>query len=113
LLCLLFGWAGAHRFHLRRPKTAVAMALTLGGLGFWIWADAVRIATGSLRRAVPEPGAGGGFVEGVNDASDLFDESRLAYDFEENRSPSRSRSRPSRRSASCSSGSCGGAAAAP
>ena len=45
LLCLFLGGLGAHRFYVGRTGTAIAMLLTLGGLGIWSLIDLIFIAT--------------------------------------------------------------------
>ena len=49
LFCLLLGPFGAHRFYVGKIGTAIAMILTLGGLGMWIIVDFVMIVIGSFR----------------------------------------------------------------
>ncbi|WNF37405.1 TM2 domain-containing protein [Bacillaceae bacterium IKA-2] len=39
LLWVFTGVLGGHRFYLGKTGTAVAMLLTLGGLGFWVFID--------------------------------------------------------------------------
>ena len=48
-LCFFGGVFGLHRFYLEKPKTAIAMLLTLGGLGIWYLYDLVLIAAGEMR----------------------------------------------------------------
>jgi len=48
LLCLFFGTLGAHRFYLKRNKTALLMILTLGGCGVWYILDLIAILRGHL-----------------------------------------------------------------
>jgi len=63
LLCYFLGILGVHRFYVRRWKSAVAMLLTLGGLGIWWLIDAVLIMGGKfsdadgmpLRTGSPDP----------------------------------------------------------
>jgi len=43
------GIFGLHRFYVDKPKTAIAMILTLGGLGIWYLYDVVLIAAGEFR----------------------------------------------------------------
>lgn len=43
------GIFGLHRFYVDKPKTAIAMILTLGGLGIWYLYDLVLIAAGEFR----------------------------------------------------------------
>lgn len=49
LLCFLVGVFGAHRFYVGKIGTAVAMLLTLGGLGVWMLVDFILIVTGSFK----------------------------------------------------------------
>lgn len=51
ILCFLFGVFGAHRFYIGKVGTAVAMLLTIGGLGVWALVDFVLIVTGSFKDA--------------------------------------------------------------
>jgi hypothetical protein len=48
-LCFFGGVFGLHRFYLEKPKTAIAMLLTFGGLGVWYLYDLVLIAAGEMR----------------------------------------------------------------
>ena len=50
-LCFFGGVFGLHRFYLEKPKTAIAMLLTLGGLGIWYLYDLVLIGAGEMRDA--------------------------------------------------------------
>lgn len=43
------GIFGLHRFYVDKPKTAIAMILTLGGMGIWYLYDVVLIAAGEFR----------------------------------------------------------------
>ena len=49
ILTLLLGIVGAHRFYVGRTGTALAMLLTLGGLGIWWLIDIVIVASGQLK----------------------------------------------------------------
>ncbi len=49
ILCFLFGVFGAHRFYIGKIGSAVAMLLTLGGLGIWAIVDLILIVTGSFK----------------------------------------------------------------
>lgn len=49
LLCFMFGWMGAHRFYCNKMGTGVAMLVTMGGFGLWIFVDLVMIAMGSFK----------------------------------------------------------------
>jgi TM2 domain-containing protein len=48
-LCFFGGIFGLHRFYVDKPKTAIAMILTFGGLGVWYLYDLVLIAAGEFR----------------------------------------------------------------
>ena len=48
-LGIVGGIFGLHRFYVEKPKTAIAMILTLGGLGIWYLYDVVLIAAGEFR----------------------------------------------------------------
>jgi TM2 domain-containing membrane protein YozV len=54
-LCFFGGVFGLHRFYLEKPKTAVAMLLTFGGLGVWYLYDLVLIGAGEMRDAEELP----------------------------------------------------------
>ena len=54
-LCFFGGVFGLHRFYLEKPKTAVAMLLTFGGLGIWYLYDLVLIGAGEMRDAEELP----------------------------------------------------------
>lgn len=43
MLCMFLGFTGAHRFYVGKTKTALLMLCTLGGVGFWMIADTVKI----------------------------------------------------------------------
>lgn len=49
LLCLCFGFLGAHRFYVGKNGTGVLMLFTLGGFGVWMMIDAVVITCGYFR----------------------------------------------------------------
>jgi len=49
ILCFLFGVFGAHRFYIGKIGSAVAMLLTIGGLGIWALVDFILIVTGSFK----------------------------------------------------------------
>ena len=49
LLSFFGGVFGLHRFYVDKPRTAVAMLLTFGGLGVWYLYDLVLIAAGEFR----------------------------------------------------------------
>ncbi len=48
-LCIVGGVFGLHRFYVDKPRTAIAMLLTLGGLGVWWLYDLVLLAAGEFR----------------------------------------------------------------
>jgi hypothetical protein len=54
-LCFFGGVFGLHRFYLEKPKTAIAMLLTLGGCGIWYLYDLVLIAAGEMRDSEEMP----------------------------------------------------------
>jgi len=49
----LFAWFlgafGAHRFYLGKIGTAIAMLLTLGGLGIWALVDFIMAVAGAMK----------------------------------------------------------------
>lgn len=47
----VLGPFGGHRFYVDKPRTAVLMALTLGGCGLWWLYDLIMIGTGSFTDA--------------------------------------------------------------
>lgn len=49
LLCGFLGVFGAHRFYVGKAGTAIAMLLTIGGLGVWVMIDFILIVTGSFK----------------------------------------------------------------
>lgn len=49
LLCFFLGVFGAHRFYVGKVGSAIAMLLTLGGLGIWMLVDLILIVTGSFK----------------------------------------------------------------
>lgn len=51
LLSFFGGIFGLHRFYVDKPRTAVAMLVTFGGLGVWYLYDLVLIAAGEFRDA--------------------------------------------------------------
>lgn len=48
-LCIVGGFFGLHRFYVDKPKTAIAMILTVGGCGVWWLYDLVLLAAGEFR----------------------------------------------------------------
>ncbi|MBF0608726.1 MAG: TM2 domain-containing protein [Candidatus Magnetobacterium sp. LHC-1] len=51
LLCFMFGWMGAHRFYAKKIGTGIAMLLTMGGFGLWVFYDIILILVGKFRDA--------------------------------------------------------------
>ncbi len=49
LLSFFGGIFGLHRFYVDKPRTAIAMILTFGGMGIWYVYDLVLIAAGEFR----------------------------------------------------------------
>jgi hypothetical protein len=49
LLALFLGGFGAHRFYMKKYVSAIFMILTLGGLGFWAYADLIWALSGKFR----------------------------------------------------------------
>ena len=49
LLAFFLGTFGAHRFYLGKIGTAVAMLLTLGGLGIWALVDFIFAVAGIMK----------------------------------------------------------------
>lgn len=50
-LCVVGGVFGLHRFYVDKPKTAIGMIFTIGGLGFWWLYDLVLLLAGEFRDA--------------------------------------------------------------
>lgn len=48
-LCVVGGCFGLQRFYVGKPKTAIAMLVTFGGLGLWWFYDLVLVAAGEFR----------------------------------------------------------------
>lgn len=48
VLCILFGYFGAHRFYAGKAGTGLLMLFTLGGVGIWWFIDFVLILTRSF-----------------------------------------------------------------
>ena len=49
LLCWFLGVFGAHRFYVGKTGSAIAMILTLGGLGIWNFIDWIVILCGAFK----------------------------------------------------------------
>ncbi|PYQ92861.1 MAG: hypothetical protein DMF96_31950 [Acidobacteria bacterium] len=49
LLSFFGGIFGLHRFYVDKPRTAIAMLVTFGGIGVWYLYDLVLIAAGEFR----------------------------------------------------------------
>lgn len=49
LLCLFFGWLGAHRFYVGKVGTGILWLITLGFFGIGILVDFISICCGSFR----------------------------------------------------------------
>jgi len=54
-LCVVGGFFGLHRFYVDKPKTAVAMIVTMGGLGMWWLYDMVLLMAGEFRDSADLP----------------------------------------------------------
>ncbi|ABG60264.1 conserved hypothetical protein [Cytophaga hutchinsonii ATCC 33406] len=54
IVCLLFGFAGGHRF-MMGYKTWILQFITLGGLGIWSLYDLVKIALNEMSMADGKP----------------------------------------------------------
>ncbi len=48
LLCMFFGYLGAHRFYAGKIGTGILMLLTVGGLGIWVLVDLILLLSGSF-----------------------------------------------------------------
>jgi len=49
LLCFFVGWAGGHRFYVKKMGTALIMLFTMGGFGMWYFLDFIMIASGLFK----------------------------------------------------------------
>lgn len=49
LLCFFLGTLGIHRFYVGKIGTAIAMILTLGGLGIWVLVDFIMLLVGAFK----------------------------------------------------------------
>lgn len=49
ILCLLFGWLGAHRFYAGKPLTGLLQLCTGGGFFIWYAIDLIFVVTGNFR----------------------------------------------------------------
>lgn len=47
-LAVFFGWAGLHRFYVRKTGTGFIMFFTFGGFGMWWFLDVIAIISGVL-----------------------------------------------------------------
>lgn len=47
--CMFFGWAGLHRFYVRKIGTGFLMLFTMGGFGMWYMFDLLMVALGAFR----------------------------------------------------------------
>ena len=54
-LCVVGGFFGLHRFYVDKPKTAIAMILTMGGIGMWWLYDVVLLLAGEFRDSAELP----------------------------------------------------------
>jgi TM2 domain-containing membrane protein YozV len=54
-LCVVGGVFGLHRFYVDKPRTAIAMIFTLGGLGMWWLYDVVLLLAGEFRDSADLP----------------------------------------------------------
>ena len=48
ILCVCFGYFGAHRFYAGKIKSAKLMLYTIGGLGIWYVIDSVIVLFGEF-----------------------------------------------------------------
>ena len=48
LLCIFFGYLGAHRFYAGKIGTGILMLLTVGGFGIWVVVDLILLLSGSF-----------------------------------------------------------------
>ncbi|MBQ9888681.1 MAG: NINE protein [Bacteroidales bacterium] len=49
LLCFFLGILGVHRFYVGRVGSGIAMILTMGGLGIWLFVDFIVIICGNFK----------------------------------------------------------------
>ena len=49
LLCFFLGILGVHRFYVGRVGSGIAMILTMGGLGIWLFVDFIVILCGNFK----------------------------------------------------------------
>jgi|ERR1044071_7580797 TM2 domain-containing membrane protein YozV len=63
LLSFFGGIFGLHRFYVDKPRTAIAMLFTFGGLGVWYLYDLVLIAAGEFRDSEDLPLRNWGIAE--------------------------------------------------
>lgn len=48
LLCVFFGYLGAHRYYAGKIGTGILMLVTAGGLGIWVLIDLILLLSGSF-----------------------------------------------------------------
>src|SRR5256885_6369686 len=65
LLSFFGGVFGLHRFYVDKPRTAIAMLCTFGGMGVWYLYDLVLIAAGEFRDSDDLPLRQWGVAEGT------------------------------------------------
>ena len=65
LLSFFGGVFGLHRFYVDKPRTAIAMLCTFGGMGVWYLYDLVLIAAGEFRDSDDLPLRQWGVTEGA------------------------------------------------
>ncbi len=47
VLCIVFGYLGAHRYYAGKIGTGILMLITAGGLGIWVLIDLILLLSGS------------------------------------------------------------------
>ncbi|MCI4625162.1 MAG: TM2 domain-containing protein [Candidatus Magnetoovum sp. WYHC-5] len=47
--CMFFGWAGLHRFYVKKIGTGFLMFFTMGGFGMWYFLDIFLITIGVFK----------------------------------------------------------------
>ena len=48
VLCVVFGYLGAHRYYAGKIGTGILMLITAGGLGIWVLIDLILLLSGSF-----------------------------------------------------------------